>query len=227
MEINALREIMQNRWSARVFDGRQVPKDRIVDLLESARYAASGCNSQPWEFIILSDPELKEKIIKILVDSIIESAREDLNFPYAPGDVIRKRFEAAPVTILACADTRFKRSFPAVKEPERILYMSLGGAFQNMSLTATATGLSLGFYSLGKFETGPLKKELRLPDFMEPCELLQLGYPETGNPGGYKRPALDYIHTDALDRSKLRSDEHIDELIASRKFPDIYSGRLE
>ena len=46
------------RRSVREFSGDPIPKDDLVRLVEAARWAPSGYNRQPWEFIIITDPEM-------------------------------------------------------------------------------------------------------------------------------------------------------------------------
>jgi nitroreductase len=39
--------------------------EKILRLLESARLAPSGSNTQPWHFIIIRDEEIKQRIAKV------------------------------------------------------------------------------------------------------------------------------------------------------------------
>lgn len=51
------------RQSDRAFDTtRPVEKDKIERILETARMAPSATNSQPWHFIVVDEPELKNKV---------------------------------------------------------------------------------------------------------------------------------------------------------------------
>ena len=51
------------RQSDRAFDSsRPVEKEKLERILEAARMAPSACNAQPWHFIVVDDPELKNQV---------------------------------------------------------------------------------------------------------------------------------------------------------------------
>ena len=54
--------LMKYRRSIRKFKPDPIPKDYVTKILDAAHYAMSGGNSQPWEFIIINDPETKRKL---------------------------------------------------------------------------------------------------------------------------------------------------------------------
>ena len=56
-------ELVSSRQSARAFDPeRNVEKEKITRIIETARLAPSACNAQPWSFVVVDEPELKNKI---------------------------------------------------------------------------------------------------------------------------------------------------------------------
>lgn len=56
-----LKEI-QNRKSTRSFADKPVSDEQVLDLLEAARLAPSGSNTQPWQFIVARSKEVREKL---------------------------------------------------------------------------------------------------------------------------------------------------------------------
>ena len=40
-------------------------------LIEAARLAPSACNGQPWKFIIVDDPQIKDKVAKCCVSNVL------------------------------------------------------------------------------------------------------------------------------------------------------------
>ena len=50
------------RRSIRKYQNRKVEKEKIVQILESARLAPSGSNTQSWTFIIVESEDTKEKL---------------------------------------------------------------------------------------------------------------------------------------------------------------------
>jgi len=61
----AFRVEMQRRRTVRYFSDRPVPRTVIKDCLLAAGSAPSGANLQPWHFVVVSDPEIKRRILEI------------------------------------------------------------------------------------------------------------------------------------------------------------------
>ena len=56
-------EIMKSRRSCRAYiPGRTIPREDLLKIAEAGRLSPSGCNAQPWKFIIVDSPEAKEKL---------------------------------------------------------------------------------------------------------------------------------------------------------------------
>ena len=55
-------ELVKIRESVRKYDSHPVKREDIFACLEAARLAPSACNSQPWEFIVVDNPEIKENL---------------------------------------------------------------------------------------------------------------------------------------------------------------------
>ena len=58
-----LKEI-STRKSTRNYNNKPVDDEKIMQLIESARLAPSGSNTQPWNFIIVKSDNLREQISK-------------------------------------------------------------------------------------------------------------------------------------------------------------------
>lgn len=59
---DAFYEEMNRRRTTRHFSSEPVPKDLIERAIRTAGTAPSGAHQQPWTFVAISDPELKQKI---------------------------------------------------------------------------------------------------------------------------------------------------------------------
>ena len=59
-----LAQIIDTRRSIRKFQNKPVEREKINHCLEAARMAPSACNAQPWHFIVIDDPERKERFCK-------------------------------------------------------------------------------------------------------------------------------------------------------------------
>lgn len=58
-----IREI-ERRRSIRKYKNENVEEEKIIQLLESARIAPSGDNTQPWHFIVVKSEDMKKKVSK-------------------------------------------------------------------------------------------------------------------------------------------------------------------
>ena len=93
-------EVIQNRRSIRKFKATPLSEQQIERLIEAGRLAPSGCNVQPWRFIVVIDKEKKKKLRKASFD--------------------QKFVEDAPIVIVCCGDlSSWKNTREHVKEITR------------------------------------------------------------------------------------------------------------
>ncbi len=141
------------RRSIRKFKPVAVDPQKLELLLKSAMYAPSARNEQPWHFIIIDDPEVKNKVMNA--------------HPYA------KMLSQAPVAILVCGDKNLEIS-PGYWP------VDCSAATQNILLAAHATGL--GAVWLGVHPRTERKKAIReifnLPQHIEPFSVVAIGVPD-------------------------------------------------
>jgi len=81
-----VKDAIEQRRSIRKFKSDPIPDKYITALLDSARLAPSGSNSQPWRFKIVKDQQTKEKLVKAAYDQLF--------------------IAQAPVVIVCCADIK-------------------------------------------------------------------------------------------------------------------------
>ncbi len=55
-------EALKTRRSIRSYESKPVPKEVIEEIVDTARLAPSANNIQPWEFIVVTDPDMRRKI---------------------------------------------------------------------------------------------------------------------------------------------------------------------
>ena len=62
---DALMEVVKSRMTVRAFDPSfSVPQEHYEMILEAARHSPSGANAQPWHFIVVTDAQLKTRIME-------------------------------------------------------------------------------------------------------------------------------------------------------------------
>ncbi len=57
-----LLEIMQNRRSVRTYTGEKIPKDKLEKILQAGLLSPSGRNRKPWEFVVVQEKDMLEKL---------------------------------------------------------------------------------------------------------------------------------------------------------------------
>ncbi len=58
----SLLRLVRERRSVRHFESSPVPRQAIVRILEAGRHSPSGANRQPWCYIVIDDPAVKQAI---------------------------------------------------------------------------------------------------------------------------------------------------------------------
>ena len=65
MEPKEVLDFFCNRRSVRRYQRKGMPGDLLEVLLQVAMAAPSGNNAQPWEFIVVQDPKIKEELSRV------------------------------------------------------------------------------------------------------------------------------------------------------------------
>ena len=55
-------ELMRSRRSVRHFSADPVPREALLNCIQTAAQAPSGANKQPWSFVLVTNPEVKKRI---------------------------------------------------------------------------------------------------------------------------------------------------------------------
>ena len=209
-------QCIRGRRSIRSFKETPVPDEMIMKILEAGRWAPSGGNSQPWEFIVVKQRNTLEKISEIFIKDREQRTREKVNFPGSS----KAYLAGVPAIIVVVADPRWKQAYPSTditpalrrmyaRNRELIFAQSVAAAVQNMFLAAAALGLGMAWLS-GFAEDRMGKKLRRLLKIPEPVRLmggLPIGYPKATSHTRFRRPLADLIHDNTYDPSRLKTDD--------------------
>lgn len=152
-------DLIQKRQSDRRYDAsRQVDRDLVMKCLEAARLAPSACNSQPWKFVVVDQPDLKEQMAEA-----------------AAGMGMNRFATEAPVIVAVVLEKMnlTARIGSVIKDKEYSL-LDVGIAVEHFCLQAAELGL--GTCILGWFDEKKVKKLLGVDRRRIPL-LITLGYP--------------------------------------------------
>ncbi|HOP64011.1 MAG TPA: nitroreductase family protein [Spirochaetota bacterium] len=174
-----LHDAIMSRRSVRKFTDYHVTDEEISKLMEAAQWAQSWSNTQCWEFIIVRDKELIEKIVGT----------------YSETNPARKGSLSASVLIAVCG----KSDLPGYKNGEKSTkfdswYMfDLGIAVQNIALTAH--NLGLGTVVVGSMDQGKCAELLDVKAPYELVAIMPVGQPvEFKKEGPKRREIADFTH---------------------------------
>ncbi|MFI8747846.1 5,6-dimethylbenzimidazole synthase [Pseudomonas sp. NPDC077186] len=173
VERAAVYRAIAERRDMRHFSGGEVPAEVLARLLEAAHRAPSVGLMQPWRFLRISDPQLREAVHALVEAERLRTAealgeRSD-EFMRLKVEGIR---ECAELLAVALMDGRETHVFGRRTLPEMDM-ASVACAIQNLWLAARAEGLGLGWVSL--FEPEALAALLGMPAGSKPVALLCLG----------------------------------------------------
>ena len=205
-------EFFETLFSARAmrrYSDEPISEDILVKLIEAAHAGPSGSNRQSRHWIVVRDPEQKQRLADLnrrFVSRYLEANRDAANPHVTPEK--RQRFLAAveyqmehlhevPAIVIACADMvvtpqgTFGEGVQAATE--------VWGAVQNLLLAARALGVGSVPTTLGLVDRDAAREVLNLPDHILPMVLIPLGWP-TGNFGPIRRrPLEEVLHWDRYD----------------------------
>ena len=142
-----------NRASVRSFDGRKVESEKIELLMRAAMAAPSACNQQPWEFVVVTEPETLRKLSECS--------------PYAGC------LWEAPLGIAVCMRTA------GLQAPD---YAQIDASAATENILLEAVHLGLGAVWLGIAPRAERMEAVRqvigAPETIQPFGLVACGYPD-------------------------------------------------
>lgn len=155
-------ELVQKRQSTRSFDTeRKVDRAIITRVLESARLAPSACNAQPWHFIVVDEPGLKDKVADAASARLLG---------------MNHFTKQAPVHIVVVEEkVNLSSSIGGLVKDKHFAFLDIGIAAAHICLAAEAEGL--GSCILGWFAEAKMKKLLNVPDNKRIVLDIVIGYP--------------------------------------------------
>lgn len=169
---------IEDRRSIRKYQSKKVEEEKLIQILESARLAPSGNNSQPWTFIVVESDETKRKL--------------------TDADHQQEWMMTAPLFIVCVADIRSRVSSeikvrldensgdPELKRIIRDTAIAIG------YILLEAENLGLAACWTGWYEQDSVRPILNIPEDKYVCGIISLGYGDE-TPAQRPRKALEEI----------------------------------
>ena len=150
MELN---EVLLKRRSIRKFTDEPVSEEDVLKLLHAGMSGPSACNRTPWEFFVVTNPEILEKLRKSARYSKIK----------------------APLAIVVCGN--LSKALPLQLSPFWI--QDCSAATENILLEATELGLGTvwcGVHPMKRAEKN-VSEALSLSEKLVPLNIIHIGHP--------------------------------------------------
>ncbi len=228
----ALMDVVQSRMTNRAFDPNYtVPKVHYELILEAARHGPSGANAQPWHYIIVTDPTMKERLGDTFLEEQNRRAKLGMKFP-TPN---YKGMKTAPGLILVVADFRFIQAFPVLndgsdldqlykKNAERILLQSVAASVMSAHLAAAALGYAVWWVTaIGQDAIQKdYKPLLGVPDDLSIIDIMCFGPPLKPSYKRWKKELHEIMNWDTFNMDNYWSDEEIAEWVKAKRHRVMY-----
>jgi len=157
-------DVILSRRSIRRYEQRPIPEETLKLILEAGRRAPSAINRQPWHFIVVTEPNLKEKLSQGRYNKFLKDAAVVIVGCGQYGNTSADRWVPIDVTI----------------------------AMENMVIAAWSIGV--GSCWVGAFDEKEVKELLGIPENMKILALLSMGYPAEQPPQREKKPLESIVH---------------------------------
>jgi nitroreductase len=150
-------DVIRTRRSIRSYKSDAIPANVLRQVLDAARLAPSANNTQPWRFIVVTDPATRKKVAEV---SFAQS------------------FIAEAPVVIVCCGRRYHDSYSWIADNMYLVDVSI--AVDHLTLAARNEGL--GTCWIGAFDRQALKGLLGIPKDHEPVVLTPLGFPSGMRP---------------------------------------------
>lgn len=154
-------ELVNKRQSNRAYSNKDVEKEKVIQCIEAARMAPSACNSQPWKFIVVDNPELKKKLAQTTSNRLLP---------------LNHFTNQAPVHVVIVNEgSNFTATLGNKIKNRNFSLIDIGIAAEHFCLQAEELGL--GTCMIGWFKEKEVKSLLNIPEKKRPELIITIGYP--------------------------------------------------
>jgi len=164
-------EAIKERRSVRAYTHEEVSEKEVEKLIEAARWAPSAGNIQPWEFVIVTNAEVKRKLAEAALHQTF--------------------IEEAPVVIVVCVDVARSSWGYGSRGANLYCLQDTAAATENILLAAHALGLATCW--VGAFHEDEAGKAVNTPRNVRPVAIIPVGHPAEKPRAPPKRPLREIV----------------------------------
>jgi nitroreductase len=206
----SLEEAMRTQRAIRRLKPDPVDDALVLHLIELALKAPTGSNQQNWDFMVVRDRAVKERLgaLNLRAWRIYGGIgrRQSRGNPAMLRilDAVEwqaTHFAEIPVIVVACL-RGFRPSWPPMAASA--YYGSIYPSVQNLLLGARAAGLGAALITLPLWSTFLARRALGLPWNVSPCAVVPLGWPRGRYGPTTRRPVGEVVHVDRYGNQPFR-----------------------
>ena len=205
-------DVLSTRRSVHQYTDEALDDETLAGIFERVRYAPSGYNLQPWEFLVLREDETKERLKEaangqdhvadaaaavVVLGNMDPAAHAEAVFDdwldkgYLPNEEVR---DAVMGNVEAMA---------AMDETERRVWTTRSTALAAMTLMTAAWDAGVASCPMEGFDAAAVADGFDVPDGYEPVMIVTLGYPaedapDIDNERKARRPVESFVHHETL-----------------------------
>lgn len=209
MNSSELLKTIRMRRSVRVYKTGEVSDKQLEMILEAARWAPSGANSQPWEFIVTRDRKKMKKVRKIYADEWKQRKLED---PVHYKGLKKDYVGDVSVLVLVCGDPRTMRVYLTTRQPgdrEKLFQASVANAVEQMMLMAASMRLGTVWVSVRQEVEAELRRLFKVPQPLRLLWVVPIGHARVWPRPRRRRELSAFVHREFYDSKKLRREREI------------------
>ncbi|MDR0844925.1 MAG: nitroreductase family protein [Tannerella sp.] len=171
-------ELVKHRQSTRAFvPDAPVDRDVLNRILEAGRLSPSACNAQPWHFVVVDEPELKNKVADATSSRVLG---------------MNHFTKQAPVHILMVEEqVNISSGIGGIVKDKHFAFLDMGIAAAHICLAAESEGL--GTCIIGWFSENKVKELLHIPKNKRVVLDIILGHPAQPLREKKRKPADEVI----------------------------------
>ena len=209
MDTENLLDVIRHRRSVRVYKTGKVTNQQLETILEAARWAPSGANTQPWEFIVTRDREKMKRVRAVYSQEWRDRKKED---PVHYKGLKKDYVGDVSALVLVCGDARTKQVYLTTRQPadrEKLFQASIANAVQQAMLAAASMNLGTVWVSVREEVEPELRKLFQVPHQLRLLWVMPIGHATSWPKAKPRRQVSAFTHYEVYDRKKLRQDANI------------------
>lgn len=209
MNSRELLKTIHLRRSVRVYKTGKVTDEQLERILEAARWAPSGANSQPWEFIVTRDKKKMKKVREIYLNEWKQRKLED---PVHYKGLKKDYVGDVSVLVLICGDPRTMQVYLTTRQPadrEKLFQASVANAVEHMMLMAASERLGTVWVSVREEVEAELRMLFGVPQPLRLLWVVPIGPARVWPRPRRRRELSAFVHWECYDSKKLRRSKEI------------------